>query len=81
MDDFVNSSIKFSAQELVEVELHSGPLCVTYLLLKNKAKLFHDIFTQKNGQEFIIGDVLNFCDDNSSGFLEENFVVPMRVDV
>lgn len=36
-------------------------------------------FTQKNGQKFVVSDLLDFGPDDPPAFLENTFVIPKRI--
>ena len=37
--------------------------------------------TNNNGKPFVVGNVLHLSSENSSSFLVETFIVPVRVNV
>lgn len=52
-----------------------------YLLVQQKSELFHDLLPKQDGQELVVCDVLDLCDDDTPGLLEDCLVVPVRVDL
>ncbi|KAK3915336.1 Lipoprotein signal peptidase [Frankliniella fusca] len=43
-------------------------------------ELLHDLLAEDDGQELVVGDVLDLRDDDAPGLLVEGLVVPVRVD-
>ena len=41
--------------------------------------IFHELWTEKNCQVFVVCDMLPLSDDDSSSFLENLFVAPFRI--
>ena len=58
--------IQSKSQVLLRVGGHSSVLCT--------------FVTEQVGQPFGVGDVLYFGDDNATGFLEDGFVRPRRIE-
>lgn len=51
----------------------------TYFFLKHQSKLLHDVFSEEDGQELVVGDVLDLGDVDAPGFLVEGLIIPVRV--
>lgn len=55
-------------------------VCVSFALVQQTV-FQHIVSSQENRKPFVVVDVLEFSDQNSSGFLVQSFVVPMRIYV
>lgn len=51
-----------------------------YLFLEHQTEFIHHVLSEQDRQELVVGNVLNLCDINATGFLVYGFVVPVRVD-